>query len=169
MALAPEKLTEQPLLAELGADDFLIGAEQLEATLALRRIAPAVLVAYLQTALATWVGQLIEAAQDSALIQVGVGSGDTLALTRLEHQGATITLAGAGASISFSASAQGNGFSFVVWNETGADWIIPSFAGGTRRYPLGVAHTKLLAGGVASFEVATVNGTRYVRISGDTA
>lgn len=105
----------------------------------------------------------------AAAQQVEVAAGQTLSITRATHQAATFTLAGTGSSISFSATVQGAGFIFTVYNETGGDWTIPTFTGGTNRYPENVAHTKLKNGGVGSFETIMQGGQLRVRINGDTA
>jgi hypothetical protein len=105
----------------------------------------------------------------AAVPQFEVGAGQTLAVTRAAHQGATVTLAGAAATISFSATAQGNGFVFSLKNRTGSTWTVPAFAGGTREYSKGAAHTLVESGGDAFFEVYTRNSAMYVSVIGDTA
>lgn len=107
-------------------------------------------------------------AQIAPVPQFEVGVGQTLALTRALHQGATIILSGAGATVSFSATTQGDGFAVVIANETGSAWTVPTFTGATNRYAKGAAHTQIENGGEASLEVRTWGGTRRVKINGDT-
>ena len=99
--------------------------------------------------------------------QVAVAAGQTLAVTRAAHQGATIVLGDAGATISFSATTQGDGFVFKVINRTGAAWTVPAFAGGTHHFET-AGHTKVSALGSAAIETYTHGGTRYVHVAGTT-
>ena len=110
----------------------------------------------------------IAAAQVAAVPQFEVAAAGTLAVTRATHQGGEVTLAGAGATISFSATTEGNGFTFVVRNRTGAAWTVPAFAGGTREYAEGAAHTQVKSGGNATITVYTRSATLYVEILGAT-
>lgn len=122
-----------------------------------------------QSAAAAPIAAAVNAAKVEAAPQFEVAAGQTLALTRALHQGAEITLSGAGATISFSATAQGNGFVFTLRNRRGGAWTVPAFAGATREYSKGAAHTLVESGGNAGFSVYTRNGAMFVEILGDTA
>lgn len=99
--------------------------------------------------------------------QFEVATGNTLALTKATHQGATIILGGASATVSFNATTQGDGFAVKIINDTGGDWTVPTFTGGTNRYDFS-GHTKIVGGGSGALEVFTRGGTRYVHVSGAT-
>lgn len=114
----------------------------------------------------------LKAAVDAAKVEVAppiVVSSGTLAMTAASHQGRSIVLDPGAVGISFDAAAEGNGFTFTIYNQTGADWTVPAITNATRRYSRLASHSVLLSGGVATFEVVTSNGTRYVMIAGDTA
>lgn len=97
-----------------------------------------------------------------------VAAGQTLPLTRAKHQGTTVILGGTGATISLDAAAEGDGFCVRIVNDTGADWTVPAVAGATLRFDT-AGNTAIAAGGSASLETYTRDGTRYVAISGATA
>lgn len=77
------------------------------------------------------------------------------------------------AGIVFDATAASDRFRFVVRNyRPGGDWTIPTTGWGTGvvlRFSRGLAHTKLLDKGEATFTIEDVGGTRYLTVRGDTA
>jgi hypothetical protein len=119
-----------------------------------------------QVATTAFVQQEIAAAQVVGVQQFELTT--STALTRATHQGATIIL-GSGGAITFSATTQANGFAFTFKNRSGSDYTVPTFTGGTRYYSKAAAHTKVVNGGDATFEVLTRGATMYVEIIGDTA